>query len=327
MSRALLMIALVASVVLPACSGKPDEPSTGPDASAQAGSSLTSPLGLDLVAEKKLSKLFSEKTIEHYEASGVVASGGTLYVASDNTTRIGRIDTSLNDGVLGPGDNRESQYEAITATDDGRFYAMVESASADDPRAKVVELSSSGAVSSEAFTDVSFDHPNKGFEGVAWLRVEDTEYLLALCENNDCKDDDSAPGKGRLKRLSLVNGVWATQGTFKLPSGVAFLNFSDLALNRNQDGTFALAVVSHKSSALWRGTLSAPSGAGSAWAVTGPGTFYAFPRAPDGAIQYCSVEGVTFLGPSVFAVVSDKSDGSANCSDEEESVHIFQTPR
>ncbi len=320
------MAALAASVLLPACSDKPDEPGATPESSAKAGSSLTLPLGLELVAERKMAKLFSDKTIAHYEASGVTASSGALYVASDNTTRIGRIDTSLDDGTLGPGDGSDSQYEAITATDDGRFYAMIETASADDPRAKVVELSSSLAIVSEAFTDVSFKHVNKGFEGVAWLRGAETEYLLALCENNDCKDDDSAPGQGRLKQLSLVNGVWVTQSTLKLPSTVAFLNFSDLALTQNANGTFTLAVVSHKTSALWLGTLSAPA-SGAAWAVTGPGTFYVFPRADDGTIRYCSVEGITFLGPGVFAVVSDKADGSTACRDEEESVHIFQPLR
>ncbi|HEX3852388.1 MAG TPA: hypothetical protein VHW01_15570 [Polyangiaceae bacterium] len=313
---------LAVSALLPACGSDADKSAaTSPQASSLDGKSPASALGLQLVAEKKLSKLFSSKDIDHYEASGVVASSGTLYVASDNTTEIGAVDTSLNEGTLGPGDATDSQYEAITVTDDGRFYAMIESADATDTRGAVAELDATTTLVGQAFTDVAFEHVNKGFEGLAWLRIAGTEYLLALCENNNCTDDDSTPGKGRIKLLTLVGGVWTTEATLKLPSSVAFLNYSDLALQQNDDGTFAVAIVSHKSSALWLGTLST-----SPWALTGPGIFYAFPRTADGAIQYCSVEGVTFLGPSVFAVVSDKADGSTVCSAKEESIHIFQTP-
>jgi hypothetical protein len=294
---------------------------SSPEASTADGASPATALGLQLVAEKKLSKLFSSKDLDHYEASGVVASSGALYVASDNTTEIGAVDTSLDHGTLGPGEATDSQYEAITATDDGRFYAMIETVSETDTRGAVVELDTTTAFVSQAFTDVAFEHVNKGFEGVAWLRLAGTDYLLALCENNDCMDDDSTPGNGRVKLLMLVDGVWTTQQTLKLPSSVTFVNYSDLALQNQADGTFTVAIVSHKSSAMWLGTLST-----SPWSLSGPGTFYAFPRTAEGAIQYCSVEGVTFLGPSVFAVVSDKADGSAACSDKEESIHNFQTP-
>jgi len=308
--------------LLPACGTKGDVMNLASDASAPDGNTLDSAIELQLVSEKKLSKLLSTKKIDHYEASGIAASRGTLYIASDNATAIAAIDTSLNNGALGPGDATDSQYEAITATDDGRFFAMVESSDETDTRAKVVTLDASTAILSTAFTDVSFEHVNKGFEGVAWLRASGTEYLLALCENNDCKDDDSAPGKGRLKLLSLLDGVWATQASLKLPTSVAFLNYSDLAIQPNEDGSFAIAIVSHKSSAMWLGRLSPSS-----WTLSGPATFYVFPHASDGTVQYCSVEGVTFLGPKVFGVVSDKADGSAECGFEEESVHVFQAPQ
>jgi len=321
-TRTLSLGVLAVSALLPACGPDTDKSAaSSPEANAADGASLATPIELQLVAEKKLSKLVSSKEIDHFEASGVVASSGTLYVAFDNTTEIGAVDTSLGKGKLGPGDATDSQYEAITATDDGRFYAMIESADASDTRGSVAELDATTAFVGQTFTDVAFEHINKGFEGVAWLRVGGTEYLLALCENNNCTDDDSTPGKGRIKVLMLVDGVWTTQETLKIPSSVAFLNYSDLALQKNDDGTFALAVVSHKSSAMWLGTLSAAP-----WSLSGPGTFYSFPRTADGAIQYCSVEGVSFLGPSVFAVVSDKADDSAVCSAKEESIHIFQTP-
>ena len=313
---------LVLAAVLSACGSKSDGTAPSLDSGVADGKSLSSAISLQLVAEKKLSKLLPTKAVDHYEASGLVASGGTLYVASDNLTQIAAITTSLDDGELGPGDATESQYEAITATDDGRFFAMVETVSETDLRAKVAELGSDTAFVSDAFTDTTFEHLNKGFEGVAWLRVFGSEYLLALCENNNCKDDDSPPGEGRAKLLTKVDGVWTTQVSLKVPEAAAFLNYSDLALRDNGDGTYVAAIVSRKSSALWRGTLTT-----SPWAFVGPSTFYVFPRTDEGTVQYCSVEGITFLGPSVLGVVSDKSDTGAPCSDKEESIHIFQVPQ
>lgn len=318
MPRARLAVA-ASLLLLPACHAEADQPTEASDGSAEEGRSLTSALRLQLVAEKKLSKLLPKQ--DSYEASGVVASDGVLYVASDNMTAVAAIDTSLDDGKLGPGGAAESQYEAITATDDGRFFTMIESVAQNDARAEVRELDSSTAPLGQAFTDVTFEHVNKGFEGLAWLRINGTEYLLALCENNNCKDDDSPAGEGRVKLLSLVNGVWATRATLKLPESVAFLNYSDLAVRDKGDGTFVAAVVSRKSSAVWVGTLST-----SAWEFGGPSTFYVFPRSDEGEVQYCSVEGITFLGPTIVAAVSDKSDGSAPCTDEEQSIHVFQLP-
>jgi hypothetical protein len=319
MTRA-LSLGMFAVSLLPACGTDADHTALPPPATPD-GTGPASAFGLLLVAEKKLSKLFSSKDLDHYEASGVVASSGELYIASDNTTQVGAVDTSLANGTLGHGKASNSQYEAITVTDDDRFYALVETASETDPRGAVVELDDTTAFVSQAFTDVQFEHVNKGFEGLAWARLAGTEYLLALCENNDCLNDDSTPGNGRVKLLKLSDGVWTTQQTLKLPSSIAFLNYSDLALYSRDDGTFTVAVVSHKSSEMWLGTLST-----SPWDISGPGTFYAFPRTAQGAIQYCSVEGVTFLGPNVFAVVSDQADGSAPCNAKEESIHIFQTP-
>jgi len=312
----------VLATLLSAC-GADDAPANpSVDASVTDGRSVTSALTKQLVAEKKLSKLLPTKEVDHYEASGVVASAGLLYVASDNLTRIAAIDTSLNKGKLGPGEAIDSQYEALTVSDDGRFFAMIEPTSDGEAPAQVAELAADTALIAQRDTDISFKHANKGFEGAAWLRVSGNEYLLALCENNDCKDDDTSPGEGRVKLLSAVGDGWATQKTLKLPESVAFLNYSDLALQSNADGTYSVLVVSRKSSLLWLGTLST-----SDWSFSAAGSFYTFPHDAEGTVQYCSVEGVTFLGPSVIAAVSDSSDGSKPCIDREESIHIFQLPQ
>jgi len=290
-----------------------------PDASSSADAAdPASHRELTLVASKKLGKVVSDPDIDHYEASGVTAVGGKLYVVSDNVTKLAIIDASLTSGVLGPGDASESQYEAITSTDDGRLFVMKESADDADTRGQIVELDSTTAVTGTAYADTVFPHTNKGFEGLAWVRAGDEDYLLALCENNRCQDDDSDPGEGRVHVLSLSGGIWTTQLTMKLPESAAFLDYSDLALLPLGADRYSVAVVSHKSSELWLGTLDAAS-----WAFLDEGVIYDFPLNDDGELQYCSLEGVTFLGPTIFGMVSDKSEDDA-CKEQAESVHVFQ---
>ena len=197
--RALCATALLATL-LSACHASEDGPADN-GVIAPDGTSLDRALTLQLVAEKKLSKLLPTKQVDHYEASGVVASGGMLYVASDNLTNIAAIDTSLGKGTLGPGEAADSQYEAITASGDGRLFAMIESASA---TAEVAEFDTETAFVGQSPTNVTFPHANKGFEGAAWLQVGAEEYLLALCENNNCKDADTAPGFQRLLTEELA---------------------------------------------------------------------------------------------------------------------------
>ena len=312
---------VVVAALLCACGASDPRATPSGDSTNLDGSTLQRALPLQLVAEKKLSKLLPNKLVDHYEASGVAASDGMLYVAFDNLTQIAAIDTSLTKGKLGPGEVTDSQYEAITASDDGRFYAMIEAESDANGLAELAELDGNTAFAGKTATDASFEHSNKGFEGAAFLRVAGQEYVLALCENNLCKDDDSPAGEGRVLLLALTDGIWTTQARLKLPESVAFLNYSDISLANNGDDSYTVAVVSHKSSAVWLGTLST-----SPWALTGPSKFYVFPRSAEGAVRYCSVEGITFLGPSVLAAVSDKSDGEEACADEEESIHIFQMP-
>jgi hypothetical protein len=288
---------------------------------AEPGSSLENPLELQLVTEKKLSKLLPSSELDHFEASGIIASNGRIYVAFDDATEVGIVDTSLGEGKLGPGRAENSQYEALTASDDERLFAISESSSETDTRGEVAVLDLDGALVSRAFADVAFEHPNKGFEGAAWLRTTDAEYLLALCENNACKDDDTTPGEGRIKLLAFDGRQWSTQTTIHVPEPVAFLDYSDLAILQLSPNAYQVAIVSHKSTALWLGTLNTDS-----FSFSGGGTFYGFPPGSQGERRYCSLEGVSFLGPKVLAFASDRSDAGADCDEEAESVHLFRLP-
>jgi hypothetical protein len=292
-----------------------------PAATLELGRSLYAPGTLTLVAERKFSKLLPGPDIEHYEASGLVASAGTLYVVSDNLEMVVAVDPSLEQARLGPGLAVPSQYEGITATDDGRFYVIAESLGEDDKRASIVALDADTERLSQAFTGTAFTHANEGFEGIAWVRVAGHEYLLALCETNGCNDQHAGPGAGRIELLSLADGLWTTEAVLELPPEVAFLSYSDLALRANGDGTYGAAVVSRRSSTLWLGTLTT-----SPFALTGPNAFYAFPRNADGEVQYCTVEGVTFVAADTLGFVSDKSNGDAPCNAKDESIHIFEVP-
>jgi hypothetical protein len=306
---------LLPGALMLACSGQSTKVPTAPVRNA----TLATALELQLVQEKKIEKLLSN-ALDRYEASGVTVAGGQLYVVFDGATAIAAVDTALSKGMLGPGNSTPSQYEAISATDDGRFYVMVETFSKDDTRGQVVALDSSTAVVSAAFTNTSFPDYNQGFEGAAWLRASGTEYLLALCANNACGDEEVDPGQGRVQLLALENGTWVTRLVLPLPSSVTFENYSDLALLDNGDGSYRAAVLSRKSSALWIGTLTTEP-----WMFAGPGEFYSFPLS-DGDERYCSLEGITFLGPRSLALVSDSSDGGKPCNTEEESIHLFQVP-
>jgi len=308
------------ALLLGAC-GSHGDSLAPPAAPFELGRSLYAPGTLTLVAERKFSKLLPDPDIDHYEASGLVVSAGTLYVVFDNLEMVAAVDPSLEHASFGPGLPTLSQYEGITATDDGRFYVIAESVSEDETRASIVALDADTARLSQAFTGTAFAHANEGFEGSAWVRVAGQEYLLALCETNGCNDQNASPGAGRIELLSLTDGLWTTEAVLELPPEVAFLSYSDLALRANGDGTYAAAVVSHRSSTLWLGTLTT-----SPFELTGPNAFYTFPRNAEGEVQYCTVEGVTFIAADRLGFVSDKSNGDAPCNAKDESIHIFEVP-
>ena len=118
-----------------------------------------------------------------------------------------------------------------------------------------------------------------------------------------------------------MDGQWLTEATLNVPVQADFIDYSDRALFDDGDGSFTAAVVSQESSAIWIGTLTTGP-----WNLAGPGIVYGFPRTGLDDVQYCSIEGVSFLNRTTLAMVSDKTDIKGPCSDKEESVHIFSLP-
>lgn len=308
--------ALAAAAVLSVFGGAGCGPSDA------VGSPLSSVPALTLLREAKLSTLLSSQA-EHYEASGVTLRDGFLYIVFDNLATVGVVNVSLSAGSIADAAPENSQYEGITLDSYAthHFYVVKETDGTDPIRGRVIQLDSTGAYEGAEWTDVTFSDENAGFEGIAWLRMQDSDFLLALCEGNHCEPDRVDTGHGRIKVLEQDGNDWRTKATLALPAEAAFRDYADLALYDNGDGTYEMAVVSQESSAMWLGQLTT-----NPLAIDGPGSVYAFPSTGDRAVAYCDVEGVTFLTRTTFAMVSDKTSGGERCEAEDESVHVFALP-
>lgn len=258
------------------------------------------------------------------EASGVTAVSGWLYVVFDNTSQIARIRDTLSpldasqNGLFGK-KWKDAQFEGITydSYNTRNFYALVEAKQASDGKYYALIMEYDGALNfqSSQWADRRFKDRNKGYEGLAWIRRGGENYLLALCEGNDCVKS-GAPGTGRIDVLRKREGLWTRVATLTLP--VAFRDYSDVALRGNR-----IAVVSQESAALWLGSLNPTQ-----WTFVDRGRIYEFPRGPQGEVLYCNVEGVTFLDDRRIAVVSDRAgpEQPARCKEKDQSIHLFRLP-
>jgi len=313
MSRRLLLATL--SALAAGCSEPTDQ---------QVEEMIQFPQGLAtlrLDREKKISQIIPLSGISDYPASGVHLQNGYLYVVFDKMTKIGKIAPDLASGgyASGGSTSQQSQYEGITfdSNNTEHFYVVAEGST----RGRVIQYDSaaSGSSATEQSTTVTFSNPNKGFEGVAWLRRDNDDYLLALCEGQNCSSTTGGTPMGALQVLKQTGSTWTAEPTLLyLPSTANFADFSDIALLPQSNGTFKVAVTSQESQKLWVGTLSATS-----WSFVGSGTVYALPSP-----NYCNIEGVTFLSATQVALVSDsmKSDQDPGCNDKDEMVHVFSLP-
>lgn len=301
-----------------ACLEPPPAGGEAEEAQATASYELAGSGTLHLVRERKISQIIPLSGITDYEASGVQLHGGQLYIVFDNMTKIGRVALDLQSGSYASGgsSSTESQYEGITFDDNStqHFYTVVEQAAAE-----VVQYDStaSGGSAVHQSTNVPLTD-GKGFEGLAWLRRNNNDYLLGLCEGFNCTTSHGGSGgRGAIRVMAQTGSSWTADPTFLLlPAAVSFQDYSDLALLSSTDGTYKVAVTSQESKALWIGRLSATS-----WSFLDDGTIYPLPSS-----DYCNVEGVTFLSASRVALVSDMSDPKddpSSCNNKDEMVHIF----
>src|SRR5262245_47490841 len=196
------------------------------------------------IAERKLGDFF--KKSDRLEASDVTYKDGFLYVVFDNLYQIGKIRADLDPNkkgneLLGKSRKKDSGYEGITFNPkSNRFYALVECAEYSNLnyRAKVDEYDCDfKRRTDKEWLDFDFDeNSNKGFEGLAWINRGGKEYLLALCESNQCVGgkEGKKPGNGRIHIFEKSKKSWNRVGVLIIPRSVDFEDYTGLGLSRNR---------------------------------------------------------------------------------------------
>ena len=278
---------------------------------------------LNIVKEVKFKKIIDGKNrLQKYEASGVRYANGRFYVVFDNSSRIARVNTKLNKAKLLGKEHTEVGFEGIACNPlNNEFYLVEESLKHKgrwQGRLSVTDEAFSPA-SKQRWLAYAFESGNKGFEGLAFLRRNGTDYLLALCEGNGCKagPEGERPGGGTIQLFEKKKKKWQLTGAIPLPETLRFSDYSGLDISSDN----ILAVSSQASSALWIGKLDAEK-----WETVGSGSVYTFPKDKEGRTLYCNVEGVSWIDSHNLVVVSDarKKSQPKRCKMKAQSIHIVK---
>jgi len=285
---------------------------------------------LKLVRESKICNLLprDKQKKERWEASGVLAKGKDYFVVFDDRAQIGRISADLkpndSNGLFGMFD-RECGFEGITYNvAKARFYLLVESRKqkGGSYKALIVEYNDEFRYLKDRPADFTFKSDNKGFEAVAHMRRDSTDYLLALCEGNKCQCGSKGrkPGGGRVQLFVKDKKSWRHLRAIALPSSLPFVDYSGMSIDNGR-----VAIVSQVNSMLWVGNFDEAG-----WKWRNSGQLYEFPRSKNGAIRYGNIEGVAWLTPSRIVTVSDrrkkKDQPDERLSEKDQSIHIFEIP-
>ena len=286
---------------------------------------------LELVQEARIGDLLKGAGNKRYEASGVHLKDGYLHIVFDDDPHLVRIRPDWHqkgeEPVLLALKGTGAGYEDITYQSSARRWCcLIEAAETKlgvfMPR--IDEFDESFTFIKSHWLNFPLNAGNKGFEGLSTLRSAGDDYLLGLCEGNDCKRGKAGvrPGKGRIQVFRFVAEAWEHIGTIKLPKAVRCKDYSSLDFRNGY-----LTVISQASSALWIGRLRA-NPAGLADPFEDDGRVFLFPRDDKGRIMYCNLEGVAWLGHDLLAVVSDKGkdDQPRRCARKDQSIHIFRLP-
>jgi hypothetical protein len=285
-----------------------------------------SPRALKLVVERPLAELI-EPPGRHgvLEASGVVAKGRDFFVIFDNLKRVARIDRDLEPGStkhawLGAARKGEGYEDIAYSATRRRFYLLIEAEKHPDGtyKAAIDECSEAGRFLGRSWVDIPFEKRNTGLEGLTLVRWRGREHLLALCEGNRCRAGRKGRerGAGRIHVLQKQGARWTSTARIKLPRRAAFEDYSAVSLRGDR-----IAVISQRTSRLWLGILRRRD-----WTIAGAGRVYDFPRTKKGKRLYCTVEGICWLSPNTFVVVSDlaKKKDRDRCRKTSQSIHIFR---
>ena len=115
-------------------------------------------------------------------------------------------------------------YEDITyQSSTRRWYCLIEAAETESgvSMPRIDEFDESFAFIKGHWLNFPLKAGNKGFEGLSTLHYAGNNYLLGLCEGNDCKSGKGAqPGNGRIQVFTRVAEHWEHVGTIRLPKSV-----------------------------------------------------------------------------------------------------------
>jgi hypothetical protein len=284
---------------------------------------------LKLVRESKISELMAcDPRNKRWEASGVLVRDGHFFVVFDDRTEIGRFTDDLqpnkSNGLFGLA-HADFGYEGITYNAAKRRFCLLIEArkhARGSYQAVLVEYDEEFNYLKERPLDFTFKSGNKGFEAVAHVRRNDQDFLLALCEGNQCKCGAKGrkPGGGRVQIFEKRRKRWSHSATIALPADLQFVDYSGMSINHER-----VAIVSQVNSMLWVGRFDI-----SGWTWRDAGQLYEFPRSDQGAIRYGNIEAVGWISPTRIVTVSDrrkkKRQPDKGLSETDQSMHIFDIP-
>jgi hypothetical protein len=284
---------------------------------------------LELVEEHKLPPLLGPEADARWEASGVRAVAGQLYVIFDNTPHVARLPLPPWPGGPRPELIRQRGeslgYEDVAYDPAARrFYLLIEALEFRPGifQARIEAFDDDFRYLESAWVNFPLERANKGIEGLTYLERAGEHYLLAMCEGNKCHAGPLGrrPGGGRIHVLRREGDCWEPVAKIKLPTAVRFEDYASLDVT---DGR--VVVVSQMSSALWVGQLRPDE-----WAFVDDGLVYTFPTGAQGEAVYCNAEGVAWLSPRQVVVVSDRAkpgEQPKKCRDKDQSIHVFSLPQ
>jgi len=254
-----------------------------------------------MIRDVRLRDLLPAGSPGRLEGSGVIVAGGRYLVVCDNLRAVVVIDADLDrpaaNSVRATAPGRAAGYEDIARDPvTGHVFLLIESEQRNGGhQARVEEYDENFELVATGWLEYPLQRPNKGMEGLEFVRRDGGIHLLGLHES------------GGLLVFRPGRHNWTHIDSIGLPFEAA--DYAGLALAGNR-----LAVLSQQSAALWVGELAPDK-----WAVTDPGRVYRFPHG------YCTVEGVCWLGPRDLVVVSDRAKRDSQpawCRAKEESLHL-----
>jgi len=190
-------------------------------------------------------------------------------------------------------------------------------------RARILSFDDTFHLKSKNPVEYIFHVDNSGFEGISTVEKNGEIYVLALCEGNACEPKGPEFEKNGTILVLKFNsnlfsefGEWKVVASISLPQNNAgFSDYAGMDVFQNQ----WIAVVSQEDSSLWVGELDITT-----WKIKGEGYKTIFPLNGDEKMQFCNVEGISWITRDTIVVTTDSSDADKpECCPYSQSISIF----